>query len=168
MSDTALRWRSPESITPAALLVVVVALVVAAVVLGAGLWKAQTADTAGAEAMHAARQESVNLVTLDYNRIDDDIANVLSGATGDFRDQYAKDAARVKKVVTDNEVRSTGTVLEAGIVSADPDSVTVLVVVDSTVKNRANEKGQLRHYRMQLEMSQERGRWRARSLQFIT
>ncbi len=168
MSDTAARWRSSQHLFPAVLLVVVVALVVAAVVFGLRLWEARTAQDARTDALRAARQESINLVTLDHNRIDADIANVLAGATGDFHDQYAKDADRVKKVVKDNLVRSTGTVLEAGVVSADPDSVTVLVVVDSTVRNKANEKGQLRHYRMQLEMSESGGRWRARSLQFIS
>ncbi len=168
MGDTATPRRSARQFVPAVLLLAVVALVVSAVVLGLRLWEARSADTARSEALHAARQESVNLVTLDFNRVDTDIANVLAGATGDFRDQYAKDAERVKKVVTDNKVRSTGSVLEAGVVSADTDSVTVLVVVDSTVKNKANEKGQLRHYRMQLEMSREGGRWRARSLQFVS
>ncbi|MGB9378399.1 MAG: hypothetical protein WCB04_12895 [Mycobacteriales bacterium] len=168
MSDTTARWRSAQALLPVALLVLVAALVVAAVLLGLPLIKGHRADAARTEAMHAARQESINLVTLDFNRVDADIANVLAGATGDFRDQYSKDADRVKKVVKDNNVRSTGSVLESGVVTSDTDSVTVLVVVDSTVRNKANTKGQLRHYRMQLEMSRVGGHWRASSLQFVT
>lgn len=166
-SDTA-RWRSAGRFLPAVLLLVVVALVIAAVVLGLRLWEARQAESVRTEAMQAARQESVNLYTLDYNTIDKNIANVLAGATGDFHDQYAKGAAQFKKAVTDNKVRSDATVLEAGVVSADTDSVTVLVVLDSTVRNNADQKGQLKHFRMQLEMSKVDGRWRARSLEFIS
>ncbi len=151
-----------------ALIAAVVVLVAAAALLANVLLRAERADQARADAVHAARQQSVNLVTLDHRHIDTDIRNILSGSTGDFHDEYAKDADRVKDVVVKNEVRSTGTVLEAGVVSTDADSVTVLVVVDSVVRNKADQKGQVRHYRIQLEMSRQGSRWLARTLQFVT
>lgn len=167
MSDTAVRRSPAAPIVSATLLLALVALVVGAVLLGLRLWDARSDESARVEAARAARQEAVNLVTLDHTRVDKDIENVLAGATGDFHDQYAKNADTVKKAVVDNKVRSTGNVLESGIVSADTDSVTVLVVLDSTVRNKSDDKGQLKHFRVQLEMSETDGRWRARSLQFI-
>ncbi len=167
MTDAGVGWRSARRVVPVVLLVVVVALVVAAGMLTARLIEARRLDAARADAVQAARQESVNLASLDYKRIDADIRRVLAGATGPFHEEYADGADRLKEVVTKNEVRSTGTVLEAGVVSADSDSVTVLVVVDSTVRNKANQKGQLRHYRIQMEMSEQDGRWLTRNLQFV-
>jgi Mce-associated membrane protein len=163
------RLRRPRrALVTVALLVVVVLLVAVATFLGLRVRHDQHAAAARAQALHAARQESVNLVTLDYQHLDADIGNVLSGATGDFHDQYAKGVGQVRRVVTANQVRSTGTVLEAGIVSSDPDSATVLVVVDNLVRNKADQKGQQRHYRMQLQMAREHGRWRASGLEFVS
>ncbi len=150
------------------LLVVAVLLIGTGAVLGARVVKARHADSARSAALHAARQEAVNLVALDYRHVDADVAGVLGGATGDFHDQYNRDASRVKDVVTANQVRSTGSVLEAGIVSSDAHAATVLVVIDSLVRNKANTTGVLRHYRMQLEMSLQKGHWQARSLQFVS
>lgn len=168
MSDGASLRRSREAILTVALLIVAVLLVVAATLLALRVRSDQRADAARAEALHAARQEAVNLVTLDYRHVDGDVTSVLAGATGDFREQYAKGATQVKKVVTANQVRSTGSALEAGIVSSDPDSVTVLVVVDSTVRNKADQTGQPRHYRMQLQMVRQGSTWRASSLEFVS
>ena len=157
-----------ERVVATALVLLVVALVAAAALLGNVMLDARRSEQARTDAVRAARQQSVNLVTLDHRHIDADIRNVLGGAVGDFRAEYAKDAARVKQIVVQNEVRSTGTVLEAGVVSTGADSVTVLVVVDSIVRNKADQKGQLRHYRIQLEMSRQGSRWLARTLQFVS
>ncbi len=167
MSDRAASRRSGPAWLAVGLLGLVVLLVVATTLLALRVRAEQRTVTARAQAMHAARLEAVNLVTLDYRHLDTDLANVLAGATGDFHDQYAKGAEQVKRVVTANQVTSTGSILESGVVSGDPDSVTILVVVDSTVRNKADQKGQPRHYRMKLEMLRQGSRWRASSLEFV-
>jgi len=169
MSTGATPRRSRQS-TVLVVLLVVVALLVASTTFLALTLRADRQEVAlRAEAVQAARQEAINLVSIDYTKLEAGIANVLAGATGDFREQYLKGATQVRKIVTDNQVRSTANVLEAGVVlPADPNSVTVLVVVDSTVRNKADQKGQLRHYRIQLQMAKDKGRWRASTLEFIS
>lgn len=163
------RWGTPPAVLFGVVITtVIVALAAASLLLGRQLRHAQPTDARRDQATHAARLEAINLVTLDYRHIDTDVDNVLAGATGDFRDQYAKDKVKVKDVVIKNEVTSTGNVLESGVVTSDPDSVTVLVVVDSTVHNKASKDAQVRHYRMQLEMSRQGGRWLTSSLEFIS
>ncbi len=164
--DTGVRRVLP--LAAAVLVLIAIGLAVLSVVFENRVRAAKHVRSAQQAAVHAARQVSVDLVTLDYRHVDTDVRNVLAGATGDFSDQYVKDAPKVKEVVTANQVSSTGNVLESGVVSGDTDSVTVLVVVDSVVRNKANQTGQLRHYRVQLEMSLLKGVWRARSLQFVS
>lgn len=169
MSNGASLRRSRQSLVIVALLVAIALLMAAATFLALTLRADRQELAARSEALHAARQEAINLVSIDYTKLEAGIANVLAGATGDFREQYLKGANQVRKIVTDNQVRSTANVLEAGIVlPADPNSVTVLVVVDSTVRNKADQKGQLRHYRIQLQMAKDKGRWRASTLEFIS
>jgi Mce-associated membrane protein len=166
--DTAARSRRRTQIVAMALVAAIIVLVAAAGLLGNIVLRANRGQQASKDAVQAARQEAVNLVTLDHRHIDDDVRNILTGATGEFHDEYAKDATRVKQIVTTNQVRSSGSILEAGVVTSDADSATVLVVVDSMVRNKADEKGQLRHYRIQFEMSRQGTRWLARTLQFVT
>ncbi|PZS35436.1 MAG: hypothetical protein DLM59_03010 [Pseudonocardiales bacterium] len=169
MSNGASLRRSRQPVLVVTLLVVIALLVAGATFLAFTVRVDRQQIAMQAQAVHAARQEAINLVTLDYTSLEADIANVLAGATGDFREQYRKGADQVRKIVTDNQVRSTADVLEAGIVlPADTRSVTVLVVVDSTVRNKADQKGQRRHYRIQLQMAKDKGGWRASTLDFIS
>lgn len=166
--DTAVRPERRAQLVAMALVAVIVVLVAGAALLGNVVLRANRAEQARTDAMQAARQEAVNLVTLDHRHVDADVRNILAGSTGEFHDEYARDATRVKQIVTSNQVRSSGDILEAGVVTSDTDSATVLVVVDSTVRNKADQKGQLRHYRIQFEMSRQGSRWLARTLQFVT
>jgi Mce-associated membrane protein len=58
-------------------------------------------------------------------------------------------------------------VLEAGVVSMDEDSATVVVVADSQVTNKSTDEPQPRHYRLQLDLVLEDGRWLTSDLQFV-
>lgn len=119
------------------------------------------------EILAAARQQAVNFTTLDYRELDRDLARVLDGATGQFKKEFEGGTADLPELVTANEAVSAGEVLEAGIVSDDADSARVLVVADSTVTNAASPKPQRRHYRMQMDLVLERGRWLVSDLQFV-
>jgi Mce-associated membrane protein len=63
---------------------------------------------------------------------------------------------------------SVGDVLEAGIVTSDSDSARVLVVVDSKVTNTATTGSQVRHYRMQLDLTRRGDRWLTSDLSFVS
>lgn len=116
--------------------------------------------------LQAARQQAVNMTTIDARRLDADVQRILDGATGDFRQQFESGASDLKSVLTKNQAVSTGEVLDAAIVTADDDSAQVLVVVDSTITNAEEPKGRLSHYRMQLDLVRQGGRWLTSNLEF--
>ncbi|GGO98473.1 hypothetical protein GCM10012280_62700 [Wenjunlia tyrosinilytica] len=115
----------------------------------------------------AARQSALNFTSLDYRHYDRDSQNVLSGATGDFKRQFAAQTRQLTKLVAQNRSVSQGQVLEAGIADADDESARVLVVADSTVTNVAAPKGRSRNYRLQLDLVHEGGRWLTSDVEFV-
>jgi len=117
--------------------------------------------------LSAARQEAVNLTTIDSQHLDRDIQRILDAATGEFREQFAAGSNELTKLLAANKAKSTGEVLEAGIVTVDEDSAQVLVVVDTTITNAEEPKGRLSHYRMQLDLVRQGSRWLTTRLEFL-
>ncbi|MFF3285996.1 hypothetical protein [Streptomyces sp. NPDC003023] len=115
----------------------------------------------------AARQSALNFTSLDYRHYDRDSKNVLKGATGEFKEQFASQTAELTKLVAANKSVSEGQVLEAGIARSDERSARVLVVADSKVTNTAAPEGQSRTYRLQLDLVLERGRWLTSAVEFV-
>ena len=145
----------------------VVGAVVAVVVLSLRLQDANDASQQREEILQAARQQGINLTTLDHRSVDEDVERVLASATGTFKEEFAAGTKDLTDLVVENEAVSTGEVLEAGIVTADSDSARVLVVVDSTVSNSATGEEQVRHYRMQLDLALSGSRWLTSDLEFV-
>jgi Mce-associated membrane protein len=125
------------------------------------------ADASTADAVRAARLTVQNFVSISAATIDRDLKRVSDGATGDFADEFERGKAQVKSVVVANRVRSSGKVLEAAVDTADKDSARVLVVVDATVVNANAPKGQLRHYRISVDLAKVKGDWRVATLKFV-
>jgi Mce-associated membrane protein len=117
--------------------------------------------------LSAARQEALNFTSVDYRDFDRDSHNVLSGATGDFKTQFAAQAEQLSSLVAANKSVSQGQVLDAGIVRADGDFARVLVVADSKVTNTAAPAGQIRNYRLQLDLVLTGGRWLTSDVEFV-
>ncbi|MGW1881533.1 hypothetical protein [Streptomyces sp. NPDC001970] len=115
----------------------------------------------------AARQSALNFTSLDHRHYSRDSANVLKGATGEFREQFAAQTAELTKLVAANKSVSEGQVLEAGIARADERTARVLVVADSKVTNVAAPEGQARTYRLQLDLVLENGRWLTSDVEFV-
>jgi Mce-associated membrane protein len=149
-------------------LAVVLALLAALAVLGAvKLRDVPKRDDARAAALAAARQEALNLTSIDGKDIDADLKRVQDGATGGFAKDFATRAKDLKSVLTANAVVAEGRVIDAALVRGDLDTATVLVVVDSTVKNTSVPAGRANTYRMQLDLERHGGRWLTSALQFV-
>jgi Mce-associated membrane protein len=142
-------------------------LLVAAVLLGLQLRSAAQEQAARDAALSAARQSALNLTSIDQEDFEQDVANVLDGATGDFRSDFAARAGDLERLLTENEVIAEGEVLEAAIVRADRQSATALVVVDSTVRNTATPEGRVNSYRMKLELEKVGDQWLTSVLEFV-
>jgi Mce-associated membrane protein len=148
-------------------LVALIGLVAFAIIGAVKLGDAHSRDAARAAAVAAARQEALNLTSIDGQNIDADLKRVQDGATGGFAKDFATRSKDLKSVLTANAVVAEGRVIDAGLVRGDDNTATVLVVVDSTVKNKAAPAGRANTYRMQLDLERHGNRWLTSALQFV-
>jgi Mce-associated membrane protein len=152
------------------LLVAVLAATLAAAGTTGHRWYVhQATDQARQEALAAAKQASVNFVSVSAASVDRDTQRITAGATGDFKEEFVRGQSQVRTAVVENKVDSRGSVLRAGLVSGDRRRAVVLVAVDATVKNVKAPEGRLSHYRIQLDLvrDQDSGRWLVSRLQFV-
>jgi Mce-associated membrane protein len=116
------------------------AVAVIAVLAGAGyegwlLIQQHQKDIAAQQALDAAKNYAVTLTTTDPQAIDQNFTDILNGATGNFKDTYAKASSRLRKALIDNKVATQGTVVDAAIKSASKNNVVVLLFVEQSVTN---------------------------------
>ncbi|WP_262505856.1 hypothetical protein [Streptomyces sp. TRM68367] len=151
----------------AGLVAVTVLTAALSVWLGVRLSDQRATDQRRQDVLAAARQSALNFTSLDYRHYGRDSANVLKGATGNFKKQFAAQTEQLTKLVAQNKSVSEGQVLEAGIVRSDEKSARVLVVADSKVSNTAAPGGQARTYRLQLDLERVSGRWLTSDVEFV-
>jgi Mce-associated membrane protein len=121
-----------------------------------------------ADIIDSASKEATAFVNVRYDDAQASIDAVMAGATGDFRDQYAKSTDGVIQVLKDNKSVMSGKVLWTGVVAQDPDSATVIVATGGTVQNKSTgDKPVARYFRLQLQLAFEHGRWLTSDLQFV-
>jgi Mce-associated membrane protein len=124
-------------------------------------------EEARQQALAAARQTTVNFVTISAATVDRDLHRVADGATGDFKDEFTQAMPQVRAAVVENKVDSRGTVLRAAVVSSDRSSAVVLVAVDATVRNINAPTGHLAHYRIRVNLAMVNGVWLVSTLEFV-
>jgi Mce-associated membrane protein len=165
------RWRrpSPPSLTTALLLVALVAGLTVAGVFGYRWNQGRTLDAAHQQALAAAKQTTVNFVSVSASSVDRDLQRITAGATGEFKDEFQRGEAQVRAAIVANKVESKGSVLRAALVSGDRRSAVALVAVDATVKNSKVPEGRASHYRIQVDVTRDpdSGAWLVSRLQFV-
>jgi Mce-associated membrane protein len=151
------------------LVVLLLVSLVAAGLMGRRWYDQRELDAARDGALAAARQTTVNFVSISAPTVDRDLKRIADAATGDFKDEFTRDTAQVRAAVLANKVDSSGTVLRAATVSGNRRSAVVLVAIDATVKNTSAPDGRLSHYRIQVNLSRASGsgRWLVAQLQFV-
>ncbi|MFG1603193.1 hypothetical protein [Actinoplanes sp. NPDC049265] len=159
------RWRY----VVVALVVVLVGVLVGGGLIGRDLYDQRRVEDAHQQATAAARQAAVDFMSISAATVDADIERITGRATGDFRDEFTRGAAQVRKAVLENKVDSKGTVLRTGLVSGDARNAVVLVAVDATVKNKGAPDGRLSHYRVRVGLAKDEAssRWLVSQLQFV-
>ncbi|WP_371131927.1 hypothetical protein [Streptomyces sp. cf386] len=152
---------------PVALTTATAAVTALTIWLILGLHTQREADQRRQDILATARQSALNFTSLDYRHYDRDSANVLAGATGAFKKQFAAQTEQLTQLVATNKSVSEGQVLEAGIVRSDDNSARVLVVADSKVTNTSVPQGEARTYRLQLDLVRRDGRWLTSDVEFV-
>jgi Mce-associated membrane protein len=149
------------------LVLVLAVAVTAAGLLGRQWYDGRQLDAARQQALAAARQEVTDFVSISSSTVDSDLKRIADGATGDFKDEFSRDMSQVRAAVVENKVDSKGTVLRAAVVSGDSRTAVVLIAVDATVHNTNAPDGRLSHYRIQVSLVHDSGRWLVSQLQFV-
>ena len=149
-----------------------VALVALLVAIGLVVTSRDAVDddltSAQREVAEAARVEALAFLTVDHTDMDPLIDAVLAGATGDFAEQYESQRDTLTSEAIRTEATSTGEVVALGVGDLDDDSATVLVAANSTVTNTSTgSKGQVRYYRLRLDLVREGERWLTSNVQFV-
>ena len=144
-------------------------LAVAVIVLAVQLRGYGKTDDARAAALAAARQSALNLTSIDTRDFDADVKRVAESATGAFLSDFQQRVQDkgFRDALTQSQVISEGRIVDAGLVRSDSRNATVLVVIDTTVRNTATPEGRVNPYRMQLELELRDGRWLTSDLQFV-
>lgn len=144
---------SPVRLATAVGLGVVVALVALCGWLGFQAHQVQQQSAARALFLQVGRQAALNLTTIDFAHVDDDVKRILDSATGDFYDEFEQRSGPFKDVVKKTESKSVGTITEAALesVTGDEGQVMVAVAVKSTNKAVKGEQ-EPRFWRMRINV----------------
>jgi Mce-associated membrane protein len=151
-----LRLPLPVAIGVAVVLVLAVA---AAVTFGLLLQRRVATDRAGAEALATAKAYAVTVTSYDYQNLDRNFADVLDGATGEFKDQYTGASQTLRQLIANAKATAKGNVLGAGISSESPEQVEVVVFVDQTITNAATAQPRVDRNRVIMTLTPHDGRW---------
>jgi Mce-associated membrane protein len=160
--------------TPTLALAVAAALLLTTAVIGVTKVRPDFAEREradqGAAALAAGKQLAINFVTMDYRTFDSYGAQVLNGASGSFRADYAAKLADLKTVVVANQTRSSVKQVEAGLVSSDLFSAEVIVGLVAPTSNTATPNAVDKTYRLRLDLhrtSDANAPWKVISLDFV-
>lgn len=142
-----------SSVTPElATLVVGVAAATALTILvgwlGARAYQAHDVNAQRDRFVAVARQEAVNITTIDYRHAEADVQRVLDLATGSFYASFSRSSPDLIDTVKQEESKAVGTATEAGLASKTGNQAQVLVAVSV----RSNHLGGLDKPPKQLRM----------------
>lgn len=100
----------------------------------------------------AGKQSAVNLTTIDYRHVDDDIKRALDTSTGAYFDDFKQRSAAVVDSVKQQQSVSVGTVTEAGVDSVNETRGVVLVAVKVHTDVGSGAPQRDRYWRVRLTM----------------
>jgi Mce-associated membrane protein len=153
---------------------VVVILGALVVVLAATvLWEilqtmnANATTSASTNATSAARTAAQSILSYDYRNLNADMTKSESLTTGAFRQQYEADAPKLLALAKQAKGVVQANVWNAGIVSATPNQVTVLLFVDQTTTQASNQTPQLSQNRVKMVMQKSGSNWLVSNLQAL-
>jgi Mce-associated membrane protein len=107
-------------------------------------------DTQRKVFLQVGRQGAINLTTIDYQHVDDDVKRILDSATGKFYDDFQQRSQPFTEVVKQVKSKSVGTVTEAGLESESNDEAQVLVAVAVNTTVEGQPEQQPRAWRMRI------------------
>lgn len=121
----------------------------------------------GRSAIAAATAEVQGLIDISSSTLEEDMTALLDGATAGFRSELEAQADELHKALADNNVKATGEVVSAGLVTLTGRRATVIVAASGTVQNKANKEAEPRNYRVKVGLQKVDDEWLVSSLEFV-
>ena len=122
-----------------------------------------------AEFAAAARQDVINLMSIDYNTAQDSVQRVLDGSTGRFRANFADTADDFVKALTEEKIVTKATVNDTAVESMTADSAVVLVSATSQREGPKAPKDQQqpRLWRVVVSLERDGGQIKMSGVDFV-
>lgn len=144
----------------------IAAAVLALGVIGAGyegwlLYAHHQRTVAAAQALETAEKYTLALTSVDPAAIDQNFAEIIDGATGEFKEVYSASSEQLRQLLIENKASAHGTVIDSAVKSATKNKVEVLLFVDQAVSNKALTQPQIDRSRIVITMEKVNGRWLA-------
>jgi Mce-associated membrane protein len=114
-----------------------------------------------------AKQEVINLTSLDFNKAKEGVQRILDNATGEFRDDFQRRADDFASVVKDSKAVTEGSVAAAAVESMGKDSAVVLVLANERVTNIAGAKDERRSFRFRVSVVRDGDQMKVSKVDFV-
>ena len=139
-------------------------------VSGLMLWKHQDAEKLRqqqAEYAAAARQSVVTLMSLDFNKAEEDVQRIIDNSTGQFKTDFESQAADFVKVAKDSKVITEVSVNSTAVESMSDEDAQVLVAASSRVTNTAGAQQEPRTWRLSVSLEREGDQIKMAKVEFV-
>ncbi|OBG13639.1 hypothetical protein A5765_11985 [Mycolicibacterium celeriflavum] len=120
-----------------------------------------------AEFAAAARQSVVTLMSLDFNKAQEDVKRIIDNSTGQFKEDFEAQAEDFARVAKDSKVVTEVTVNVAAVKSMTDDSATALVSATSRVTNTAGADKEPRSWRLMVDLVREGDQIKMSRVEFV-
>ena len=174
------RAASPSPPPPAGLLrtvTVAVTTLLTAGLLGATgymVWQHQKAAElrrSAAEFTAAARQDVINLMSMDYTRAQESVQRVLDNSTGKFRANFDETADEFVKALQDEKIVTTATINDAAVELDSMTDESAVVMVSATSRREGRqapkEQQQPQVWRVVLTLEREGDQIKMSGVEFV-
>jgi hypothetical protein len=111
------------------------------------------------EALTAARSGVVDLTSFDHLTLDDDIEQARRVTTGDLREETVDRLEAQRQSILDIQAVVNTEIIAAGVLGADADDATVMLLIESTQESTANPQAQILRYRIEVTLEKVDDRW---------
>lgn len=147
---------------------VVVALAVGVGVLFHHYRQDQQTEQARADAVTAANAQAVAMLAYDFGSVEEQLTSAAEGVTGDFKDEYLSLVTDViAPAAKEKSLTVQVTVQGSSIVSAEPDSATVLMFLNQITTSSDAPDAASSGSRVRMGLEKIDGRWLVSSLEPI-
>jgi Mce-associated membrane protein len=114
-----------------------------------------------------ARQDVVNLMSLNFNSAQSDLQRVIDTTTGQFHDDFQKSTQDFLSVMQQSKVVTTASVSAIAVESMTDDSAVVLVAAVSQVANSASQQPTPRNWRLSVTVNKVNDQIKMSRVEFV-